>query len=695
MNHQLNASQRRAVDHAGGPLLVVAGPGTGKTRTLTHRIAHLVRSGRCAPGEILALTFTDRAAEEMRARLASLLDPGDAEGPFIGTFHALGLDIIGSDWGLLGFSAAPVLYDEQDREALLREVIRDARFHSGGDNRRVLARLAIKGPRRGRRTPESDPQLVEVLDLYRQRKKIESAVDFDDLITLPLQLLTDNAERLHSYQDRWRHIFIDEYQDVDAVQIELVKSLAGRCASLMAIGDPDQAIYSFRGADVEHFLSFPRDFPGTTVIHLDENFRSTVTIVTASAELITCNRKRMTDLPRSRPRGGRGLRLEVQTLSSDRAEAIFIARRTAQLVGGLGCYGLEDERGGRGGSPADPLEPVALGDESEGISQQQDREREQEEFSFGDIAVLYRLNALAPRLCEAFEHAGIPYQRVGTERDRTSVAARALLALSRLAALELSRRVEIGDGEVTESGSGIETSWPSAPRRTLKELGVEPDEVVHALSLRLRRAGEGTFEQRPPVTAPLFESSSYLEAAVPGAAALLVEAGRVLAAALPRSATDLKRAAGELADEAARTAPRSLDQLNTLVLSRHEDPFVARCERVTLSTLHASKGLEFPVVFIAGAEEGIIPYIRDDEEDPAAALEEERRLLYVGMTRAKMRLVISSAGRRFLFGEERRPCPSPLLAPVSEDLLDLVEKAAHKPSTRRRGKEAPGQLGLF
>ncbi len=616
-------SQKAAVEHTGGPLLVVAGPGSGKTRTLTARIVNLVRDRKVPPGDILALTFTHRAADEMRARLVGVVDEEEARALFIGTFHAFGLSLIHEEYALLGFRSAPILYDESDRDLLLRTLFAE---NGVSTNRasltRVLARLEKGAFPLPTGANKSDGVIEKILLQYEQRKRDENAIDFDDCIALALEVLRKNSDPPANR----RHILVDEYQDVNAAQVALLKLLGGGAGSLMAIGDPDQAIYSFRGSDVRFFLNFPDDFPGSTTLRLIDNYRSTATIVIASEQVISRNRSRADGVSPARPRRERGLRLDVRTFPSDRAEAFWVAERICRLVGGLGRFGLEERFEPEGG----------------------------EDAGFSDIAILYRLNAQAALLCDALEKAGVPFQRVGTgaaERNAPeAVATRAVLALARLAAHAVGRG---------------EPPAPGAPLRTLQALAIDVPSLLTGLRID----------------------------ADADPALLLRKAGDLLGDALPPRAGQFSAAARDLAVRAPPGKKGGLAFLAAAPLVQAEDPYSARAEKVTLSSIHAAKGLEFPTVFVTGVEDGLLPFIRGDDADGAAAIEEERRLLYVAMTRARKRLFLTAARRRFFFGKSREARPSPFLGEIAEGLVRFVRKKGRpKKDGRKEGDRNQGQL---
>lgn len=608
----LNAEQNQAAEHHGGPLLVQAGPGTGKTRTLTSRIAFLIREKSVTPRSILALTFTHRAAGEMRERLEAVLGKDLSERIFIGTFHALGFDMVRQEWRRLGFENRPVLYDEDEVVDLVRHLFEEKGTRpSKSDLEQVVDNVRCE---RGSEGDGGDGcrRIPEIVSLFEERKRLENAVDFNDLIQLPLRLLREDKAFRAACSARWRHILVDEYQDVNAAQAELIRLLAADSDSVMAIGDPDQAIYSFRGSDSRSFLSFENDFPGAEVVALKANYRSTVTILEASSQVIGHNRSRDRSIPCASARGTEGIRLAIHNLGSDKEEALFVSRRIEELVGGFGRYGLEDDGAGL------------------------PRSADEETFSFSDMAVLYRLNAQAREIRNVFERSGIPFQQVGTGRKGLDPRERAVNGLARLA--------------LSPSNKAATRSLKAIPSRARKAILAD------------------------------WQAADTISLAAPE---LLTAAAATAARVLPDDADAWIEAGARLSARAASGSGDRDTFLASTPLAMREEPYEIRAEKVTLSTLHGAKGLEFPVVFITGLEQEIIPYIREDDGDLGAALEEERRLLYVGMTRAMKRLFLTRARRRFLFGRSLESGPSPFLQEISEDLLRFVRE-------RSRRKKRPG-----
>ena len=533
---RLDAMQRVAASAPGGPLLIVAGPGTGKTRTLTHRIAYLCAELNVFPEHCLAITFTRRAAEELRVRLDGLLGPV-AEDVTVATFHSLGLAILRENARAAGLPAAFRIADDAERTA--------ARAEAGDD----------------------EPAYVKLL-------RGQDLVDLDELVTLPVALLRDDPELVERYRDRWRWIFVDEYQDVDAVQYELLSLLSPPDGNLCAIGDPDQAIYSFRGADVAYFMRFSRDFTDARLVRLTRNYRSSAPILAASVQAIapsTLVSGRRLDPARLDPEAPLVGRYPAGSVAD---EADFVVRTIDELVGGLSHRSLDSGRiDGRAST-----------------------------LSFSDIAVLYRTDAQAAPLVDALSRAGVPVQKRSHDRLRD------------------------------RAGVGVIA-------RELRHAGG----LGGSLAARVRLAGQVLVQR---FTAPTLDAPSGVGPAE------IWSAVEVLTPLAQRCGDDL---------------PLFLAQIAT---GAEVDALDPRAEAVTLLTLHAAKGLEFPVVFLVGCEDGLLPLrfggAAPAEEDVA----EERRLFFVGMTRAQDRLYLSHVRRRLRHGNERECRPTPFLDAIDAGLFE-------------------------
>lgn len=564
---QLDSEQRAAAEAIHGPVLIVAGPGTGKTRTLTHRLAHLIADRGVGPEQCLALTFSRRAAGEMTERLERLL-PAEADRVPVMTFHALGLSILREHGERLGLSPGFRVASEAERRRFLAESLAISERKAS----ELLGRLSRHKRRQGPSGP-IEPADARALTVYERGLRARGWVDFDDLVLLPLRLLRDCPELAEHYRLRYPWVSVDEYQDLDAAQYELVKALVPSGGNLCAIGDPDQAIYGFRGAEVGFFERFCEDFPGARRVVLARNYRSTQTIVDAALQLIAPS---SLVAGRRLEAGGLGPeQIETHECATDRAEAELVVHSIERSIGGSTFFSLDSGR-------------VAAG--------------EGEPLSFADFAVLYRTEAQADAIAEAMERSGMPFQR-------------------------RSHR-PLGD----------EPSVQAVIRAMGQQRGDEKAETSSVLQ-RLDRAAKAAGEGGP-----------RLDPVLPALRSLAARCG-----------TDLARFLSELA------------------LGMEVDLWDPRADRVSLLTLHAAKGLEFPVVFIVGCEDGVLP-LRWGETDQQS-LAEERRLFFVGMTRARERLVLTHARRRRWRGQTVALAPSPFLADIESRLLARCEhRAVRKPA---------------
>ncbi|WP_405101864.1 UvrD-helicase domain-containing protein [Micromonospora sp. NBC_01412] len=547
---RLDAMQRVAASAPGGPLLIVAGPGTGKTRTLTHRIAYLCAELSVFPERCLAITFTRRAAEELRHRLDGLLGPV-AEDITVGTFHSLGLGILRENAGAAGLPAGFRIADDADRAA--------AKAEAGED-------------------------LAAYTALLRKR----DLVDLDELLTLPVELLRADKKLVRRYRDRWQWIFVDEYQDVDAVQYELLRLLSPADGNLCAIGDPDQAIYSFRGADVGYFLRFSEDFTDARLVRLNRNYRSSAPILAAAVQAIAPSslvRGRRLDPARLDPEAPLVGRYAAASVAD---EADFVVRTVDDLVGGLSHRSLDSGRiDGRATS-----------------------------LSFSDIAVLYRTDAQAAPIVDALARANIPVQKRSHDRlrDRPGVTA-------------IARELRHADG------------------------------LDGGLPARVRLAAQVVADR---FAAPTLDGSGSVR---------------------PEEAL----AAADLLTPLARRCGDDLELfLSQLATGAEVDALDPRAEAVTLLTLHAAKGLEFPVVFLVGCEDGLLPLRWPGSTPGEDEVAEERRLFFVGLTRAQDRLYVSHAARRARHGSERDCRPTPFLDVIDPGLFErLGETEPRRPKDRQ------------
>jgi DNA helicase-2/ATP-dependent DNA helicase PcrA len=632
-SQSLNPEQQTAVLCTTAPLLIAAGPGTGKTRTLTVRMAHLIRDLGVAPESVLAITFTNKAAQEMRVRLATLLDADTAAHVTVKTFHAFGAHLLHAHAVAAGLDPNFVILGDEERRDLLAAITPDL------DSRTRDAALdAIAAAKNQLAAPAAE--FVDLFGVYEAALRRANAVDFDDLITLTISLLDSAPSAAAEVHRRYRWISVDEYQDVNAAQVRLLRLLTAGGANLCVIGDPDQAIYGFRGADRRFFLDFLADYPGAVRVQLTQNYRSQRAILAAAQQVIAHNTGR--DALPLLASFAAAVRLDIHLAPTEKAEAETIVHQIEQMVGGTSYFSLDSGR-------TDGLPPAAR--------------------DFGDFAVLYRLGAQAAPLVEAFDRSGIPYQVVGQAAFWVSKAAGRVLAWLWLRENPRSARhlAQI----LTDAG----VSEPASVTARLLEVLATGADLPAALTwlaaelpARQRRRVEklAAFWQELPAAAPVAD--------------LLARVCDLLGVEAELRARMIQRAQP--------FGDRRREFLETALLEREVDGYDPRADRVTLMTLHAAKGLEFPVVFIAGCEEGLLPYVRNDAPPD---VEEERRLFYVGMTRAREKLILSQARRRTLFGKRLERSPSRFVGEIEAALLEL----------RRSGGQAPPkppdaeQLGLF
>jgi DNA helicase-2/ATP-dependent DNA helicase PcrA len=661
----LNPPQQEAVRHVDGPLLILAGAGSGKTRVLAHRVAHLVASG-VPPYQIVAVTFTNKAAGEMRDRIAGLIGAQATREATIGTFHAICARILRREGERMGLTRNFTIYDRADQLAVIKESLRRLDLD---DKRFAPAALLVFI---GQRKDElSDPATAmrqatgfweetgaRVYEAYQRQLAESDAVDFDDLLLRVVLLFEQHPDVLARYQRRWTYLLVDEYQDTNRAQYRLCRLLAAVHHNLAVVGDDDQSIYSWRGADLRNILDFERDWPDATVVKLEQNYRSTQTILDAAHAVVSRlegrkDKRLWTDR-------GAGAAVSVFDAYNEYEEAEFVARQVERLASSA------DRRRGWAGLLTRRADDAPVGDGADG---------ESGPLRFGDIAVAYRVNAQSRVLEEAFMRFGIPYQLVGGVRFYERREVKDALAYARLArnpadrvALERVINVPargIGDKTVSEL-----RAWADGRDATLWA-AVEAATENANLATRSRAALAGFAEViRGLVTVAEGEpASSVLEACLErsGLRAAL-EDGTEEGEERWANLVELRNHAAEF-DEVA--APEGLARfLEEVALVSDQDTLEERPDRVTLITLHAAKGLEFPIVFMVGLEEGLLPYARalDDERE----LEEERRLTYVGMTRAKDRLFLVHARHRSAWGSGGVEVePSRFLADLPEDLLEV------------------------
>jgi DNA helicase-2/ATP-dependent DNA helicase PcrA len=652
----LNAAQQDAVLATEGPVLVVAGPGSGKTRVLTHRIAHVIQEKGTSPEEVLAVTFTNKAAREMRERIDRLLgSPGATTGLWMGTFHSMGARIMRSHPGMvadrLGVLPNFVIYDDADQIGVAKAAITEI----GQDPKKVAPRRMlsrISAAKSHLFTPDEfraseirtydDEIVARVFEAYERLLRRNNALDFDDLLTMPIRLFDSAPNVLELYQTKFRYILVDEYQDTNRVQYVMVSALAGKHRNLFVVGDPDQSIYAWRQADIRNILDFERDYPDAKRIDLEINYRSTARIVAAADQVIRANTQRLDR--KLRTENADGEPISVRELTDQNHEARFVVDEIRRLVAA-----------GR---------------------------------SVRDVAVMYRTSAQSRSLEEAFRTSDVPYRIVGGVRfyDRaevkTALAALRLLynpadqvSLERvLDAMPIGRGVGPKALEVIEDWSRanglpaldgfLALNDPTAP------MGVPP------VSGQTRAAAARFGQAFSNLRKRLLEDSL-----IDLFDAMLEETG--YGASFRQDVEeDMDRMANvlELRSDVARFS--HLPSGSGLPAYLEQVPLVAdvdsmdrgRADAVTLITLHSAKGLEFPVVFIAGVEEGLLPISRaiENEYDDPSQVEEERRLFYVGITRAQELLYLTYTGMRMSYGRLDSSVPSRFLDALPQEHVKVL-----------------------
>src|SRR5258705_9744068 len=645
----LNPAQREAVEHPGGPLLVLAGAGSGKTRVLTARIAHLITTLHVAPQRIFAVTFTNKAAGEMRTRIGQLLG-ADPRGLWIGTFHSLSARLLRREAPLLGFGPNFTIYDSDDSEALVKRLIEARQLSTKVYSPRSVHGV-ISSAKNRMLTPEElgaqmDTPLIKVAaDIYAAlgpALKQANAMDFDDLLIHPLTLFREHPERLAYWQDRFQHVLVDEFQDTNAAQYLLVKHLAKRHGNLCVVGDDDQAIYGWRGADVRHMLTFQNDFPGTKLVRLEQNYRSTQIILDAANGIISENTARL-------------------------GKTLFTEKK--------------------GGEPVTLLSSADERDEAEWLANEYARRAADSDVAYEGMAILYRTNSQSRPLEEAFRFRGIPYRLIGAISFYERREVKDLLAYLRLIAnpaddeaflrvVNVPRR-GIGDASLAVLGkaaAGWHKPMLEAARRagSVSELRPNVREALAGVAALLDRLRDAV-GQADPATAleTILATTGYEQ--------YLAEEG---AEGMERIENIRELVAGaaawaEVQDPDAEDTGKPVERYLTqaALITPIDEARDAPGGGVTLTTVHMAKGLEWPFVSLAGLEDGLFPLGRSTEQP--GGVEEERRLCYVGLTRAREKLYLSWARTRYRNGRLELAEPSRFLDALPPE---VVEERSTTPS---------------
>jgi DNA helicase-2/ATP-dependent DNA helicase PcrA len=654
----LNPPQREAVLHGEGPLLVFAGAGSGKTRVITHRLAHLVRERDVRPWQVLAVTFTNKAAGEMRGRVGQLLGEGIRD-TWIGTFHATCARLLRQFADQAGLKRDFVIYDDDDQKSVVTRCLRELNI----DERRIAPRAVQSRIQQAKQECVSageyqpgnyfEDQVAKVYRRYEEYMLAAGALDFGDLLFLMVRLVEHDASVMKALQARFRHVLVDEFQDTNYVQYRLLRHLAGEGHNLCVVGDDDQSIYRWRGADVRNILHFQQDFPDTRVVLLEQNYRSSANILAGAMAVIKKNRTRAPKtLWTENPSGDL---IQMATLEDERAEAAWVVRNVTERLAG-------------GGSP-------------------------------GDIAVFYRINAQARVIEEALRASNLPYRVFGGVKFYERAEVKDLVGYLRVVhnpdddvdlvriinrparkigkatvdrLLEIAGAERIGLGEALRRSLSGET-FSAATRKRLQ--------AFHELLAGLRDLASTTGPADLAVA--VLERTGYLD--------------DLKAQDTPEADTRIENLAelvGSFQDfEREAEEPTLAALLETISLQQDTDAMDEKPKTVTLMTVHSAKGLEFPLVLLTGMEEGMFPYRRANEEvdlnEERERLEEERRLCYVAMTRARDRLALTNVARRRLFGTERYNPPSRFLEDIPDEIV-----ARTGIGVRASRRPAPGSMPL-
>ncbi|MCL2852869.1 MAG: UvrD-helicase domain-containing protein [Defluviitaleaceae bacterium] len=638
--HQtLNRAQHEAASHIDGPLLVLAGAGSGKTKVLTHRIANMIETGSVAPFNILAITFTNKAAGEMRSRVNAICREGGSV--WVSTFHSLCVRILRREIHNLGYDSSFTILDADDSLRLIKKCLDELNINDKMYPPKSMAAAVgrfkdqmITPEMASRDTPESDFRMANIVDIYKlysRKLRQNNSLDFDDLISLTVRLFTEYPDILEGYRSRFRYIMVDEYQDTNAAQYELVRLLSERHGNLCVVGDDDQSIYGWRGADIRNILDFEKDFSGAKVVKLEQNYRSTRNILEAANSVIRNNSQRKhkqlwTD-------SGDGCKIGLNQAASDREEAAFVA----------GSIAKSRQDGGK----------------------------------YSDNAVLYRSNFLSRAVEEELVKAGIPHRVFGGTRFYDRKEIRDVLAYLRLInnprdSVSLLRVINVprrGIGEVTMQK--LEAYAASVDKPLFEvfdelenaDVGRQSKKLREFREMMVRFHSDAMNYGVAELLGSVLEQTGYIEE-------LKLEAteeaqGRIENIdALVAKALEFEQHAEE---------PTLAAFLEELALVADIDSFDADADAVALMTIHSSKGLEFDSVYIVGCEEGQFPSYRSLVSETPKELEEERRLAYVGITRARRRLTLTSAFRRWVRGNDVYNRVSRFVREISDDNLENVK----------------------
>ena len=631
----LNEKQREAVQATEGPVMIIAGPGSGKTRALTHRIAYLLATGKAQPRDIIALTFTNKAASEMKERVQKLVGD-DTRGMWVGTFHSAFARLLRMEGDKIGYSQDFSIYDTSDSKRIIKQQMQGRNLSTDVVKPRAAQRMISSaknqmiGPAEYKDLARGDQQemVAKVYPAYERALQQANALDFDDLLLKPIELFNQHEDVLEKYQRRWQYVHIDEYQDTNQAQYVLARKLADRHKNLCVVGDDAQSIYAFRGADITNILSFEQDYPDATTIRLERNYRSTQNILQLADSIIEENDDQI-----------------EKSLWTENAEGEYV--------------GL--------------MEALSEKDEAQKIERRIRDLHVREGLDHGDFAILYRTNAQSRAIEEALRKENVPYRVIGgtsfyERKEIKDVLAYLKLLVNPNDTASLQRVINYptrGIGDKTQerlqryAQEHNLSLWQAIERvESIETLGTRAENAVDKFRHLIARYASKT------------ESMPADELARD----LIQDAGVLSDLRKEHTRENLQRwenvqeLISGLAEYVANTDDASISTfLQEVALMTDQEEAEEAGDKVTLMTLHSSKGMEYPVVFIAGLEEGLFPM--EQATDEKADLEEERRLFYVGVTRAEQRLYLSWARSRYRYGEQKSNTRSRFLEEVDNDVV--------------------------
>ncbi len=650
----LNPVQRQAVQHAEGPLLLLSGAGSGKTRVITHRIAYLLRHHRVSPFNLLAVTFTNKAAGEMKSRLEELVGEETTKLIWVSTFHASCARILRRDIERLGYSRSFTIYDTVDQLAVIKEILKKLQMREELNNPKAVLSQISKAkndfvtPEMYMQTADGyfEENIAKVYPEYQGYLRENNSLDFDDLIGLTVELFNSCPDVLQYYQGKFRYILVDEYQDTNRGQYLLVHALAKEHQNICAVGDDDQSIYSWRGADINNILDFEKDYSETTVLRLEQNYRSTQNILSAAYEVVRNNRLR-------------------------KEKKLWTENST--------------------GAPIDCYEAIDEVDEAKYVIRQI-REARLQGLKHGDCVIFYRINAQSRAFEEALRGANMPYQIVGGVRFYERMEIKDLIAYLRVIvnpedSISLRRIINVPRRGIGGTTLGKLEDFADEEQIDLFSALRRVDEISTlrvAAKLKIQEFSqliESFDPARPPVEIinELLDVTDYLT--------FLKSDNTIEAMGRVENVSEFISAAARY--EGNEPEPTLSGFLELITLVADVDDMDDKSDVVTLMTLHSAKGLEFPIVFMAGVEEGSLPHQRAFADE--AELEEERRLCYVGLTRARERASLSHARTRRIHGAEDYRMPSRFIEEIPPDLINHVDRyeTVHRPVVRSYDPDEP------